>query len=94
MDSKTISLLVENLNIEISEKINDDKILYEYDLYFEYRTTGFIDIVYFCNIQMWNSEDDERKYDEEKDEYEPLEDFLRRKVSEFCGTIEKISTKI
>jgi hypothetical protein len=45
-------------------------------------------VINFLDIQIWNSDDDMREYDEVKDEYEPLGDFLRREIN---NEIKKLS---
>lgn len=44
----------------------------------------------FLGEYIWSSEDDERNYIEETDEYEPLEDYLRRVINERVTELQKI----
>ena len=66
---------VNDLNQEIYERFGDD---YHYERQFNYTTDGFVDIVNFGEIMIWNSELDEREWIEEKNDYEPLKPFLKR----------------
>ena len=54
----------------------------EVELGLEYHTNGFAQNVLFGEQCLWSSEDDTRRYDEPSDSYEPLEDCLRRELSE------------
>jgi hypothetical protein len=48
-----------------------------------YINGGYIDIIEFCGIEIWNSDNDNRRYvDEEMDIREPLEDYVRRTINE------------
>jgi len=47
---------------------------------FNVMTDGTSMAVTFLDARLWCDEDDARSYNEEKDEYEPLDAFLRREV--------------
>ena len=80
---------VERINEEIFEQIGDDHGFCPLEgLYF--RTDGFGELVEFLGERIWCSEDDERNYDEEKDDFEPIEDFLRRTIMGMINTVGKI----
>lgn len=66
---------IDDLNQEIYEKFGDN---YHYERQFNYTTDGYVDIVNFGEIMIWNSEMDEREWIEEKNDYEPLKPFLKR----------------
>ena len=55
-----------------------------------FKTNGFGLVIKFFGDQIWNDEDSERKYDEEKDEDEPMEGFLRREVMRIVNEVGKI----
>jgi len=86
---------VEKLNNELKEHAyeenKDNHFLYEYAP-FDLTTDGeHIIISLFDNFQLWFNEEDERKYiDEEADEYEPLEGFLRREAQKIIDQISRI----
>lgn len=53
------------------------------------KTNGYVDIIEFLGVQVWNSEDDMRNYDD-KGEYEPLEQYLRREINNEISKLSKI----
>ncbi len=76
------------------EKLNQE--VYEYfERYglsfplFELKTDGFSIIINFMGQhRLWSSDEDEREYiNEEADEYEPLEQYLRREAQEIINQI-------
>ena len=84
--------IIENLNVEIFDKLGE-KVHGNYPFEFYLSTNGLCEIVEFLGHQIWNSEDDERKYVNENtpaEDYEPLEDFLRREASKICKMIGKL----
>ena len=80
---ESINADIYNLN-ENEIKKNEDLICI-LNLCFLY--TGEIYVVNFLGFPIWDSDNDEREYYEEEDKYEPIESFLRRKVSELIKTI-------
>lgn len=54
-------------------------------------TDGFRIKIYIKGDMLWYSEGDEREYDEEKGEYEPLEQYLRREAQNKINQIRGIS---
>lgn len=86
-----------NEAFEVVEKLNQET--YEYfegcGLYlhlFELRTDGFSIIINFMGQhQLWCSDNDEREYvNEEADEYESLEQYLRRESQKIINQINGI----
>ena len=63
--------IVNELNNELYEKFGET----EYD--FNYSTNGYVNIISFGNLQLWSSEMDDRKWIEEKNNYEPLKPFIK-----------------
>lgn len=49
---------------------------------FEVITNGTTLVISFIGIILWSSEEDDREYYEERDSYEPMEPFLRRRLNE------------
>lgn len=79
--------------IEMLEKLNSE--LYaatgiEY-LYFDLRTNYFSSIITFAGINLWNSEDDMREYNEDTDSYESLEDYLKRSFVEISDNLNAVA---
>jgi hypothetical protein len=53
-----------------------------------YITTDGVSVgVFFLEAPLWCSAEDEREYDEEKEEYEPLEDYLKRELRNLAKNI-------
>ena len=48
---------------------------------FELHTNGDCVAIEFLGYPIWSSENDERAYLDDEDDYETLEDFLRRKAN-------------
>jgi hypothetical protein len=85
MESKEIIEAIADLNCEIYDQIENDYI------YLEYSTNSFSDIIDFLGIQIWNSENDERRYiDEENDVKEDLEIYLRKEINKIIDELQKI----
>jgi len=87
MDSKFNEVLeaVRKLNEEIME---DNEGGTEYCCFWVLETNGIDIIINFLGQGMWRSDEDERDFDESKNEYEPLEPFLRReskKISQIAA---------
>jgi len=77
---------IDNINGDLFEKTDNESIIVEL------KTTGCVTIIEFCGISIWSSEDDDRQYIDQIDEYEPIEPFLRKKVNEVIETITKIKS--
>jgi hypothetical protein len=70
---------INELNQELYERFGDD---YHYERQFNYTTDGYVDIVNFGEIMIYNSEDSERIWREESKDYEPLKPFLKRMLAQ------------
>lgn len=58
---------------------------------FDLKTDGFVIIIDFMGyLQLWNSDEDEREFYEEANEYESLEQYLRREAQEIINQISGI----
>ena len=82
---ETIELLYE-LNQELFDKLGQD-IYDNYPIRFEYNTDGLEDAINFLGMQIWCSANDEREYINENtpaEDYEPLEDYIRREATKIC----------
>ena len=67
--------LINELNEELYERVGET----EFD--FNYSTNGYVDIINMGNIMLWNSENDEREYIEDKNDYEPMKPFIKRMLN-------------
>lgn len=70
--------IVNTLNSELYDKVG------ETEDQFYYTTNGYVDIIGFGDKTLWNSEEDDRQFDEETDEYEPLTPYIKRLFNEWC----------
>ena len=84
MEIIEIEKIVEKLNDECGNLTEITGIMY-----YPLRIISYGDerAIEFFNHPIWCSEDDEREQDKKTGEYESLEDFLRREVTEFCNNI-------
>ncbi len=74
---------VNELNEELYEKIGES------GEFFTYSYNGYANIIGFGDIQLWHSEIDDREFNEDKNEYEPLKPYIKRKFNEY---IDKLNT--
>ena len=72
---------VNELNSELYERVGEVK------EQFYYMTTGFIDVVGFGDVMLWNSEMDDRLFNEETGNYEPFTPFIKRKFNEYIDRL-------
>jgi len=68
--------LVEDINFKMYEIFGEDSYLYELSI----ETNSTSSIIKYLGFVIWSSEDDEREYLEDKDEYEDLEIFLHKQI--------------
>ena len=73
--------IVKELNEELYEQLEEDSI----DI--SYKTNGYVEIIDFIGIQIWNSECDELFEDDLKTQ---LKNFLIKKIQEIVDIIKKI----
>jgi hypothetical protein len=62
----------------------------EYSMPILLTTDGASLLIEIYGVQIWNDDEDDREFSEEKNEYEPLEPFLRKKINEELELIKKI----
>lgn len=77
MDIQEISKIVEKINEEYFENLSEDCLYY-----LEIRTNGYGTKVVFMDNTLWKDYDDEREWNEERNDYEPLEEYLKKKIVE------------
>lgn len=75
---------------ELNDLIWNEKTEY-YNLSFSYRYCTTYEAIYFEEYLLWCSEDDERKWIEDKQDYEDLLQYCKRKFSEFGDTISNLN---
>lgn len=78
--------LVEDINFKLYEIFGDDSYLYELSV----ETNSSSSIIKYLGFVIWSSEDDERKFNEDINEYETLEKFIYRQIKKIKKKIKKI----
>jgi len=53
-------------------------------------TDGTVLCVQFLGTTLWNSDTEDRAWDDEADSYEPMEPYLRRKLNELLSVVSKL----
>jgi len=76
---------------KINEKFIDDDMYSEYSL--SVTTNGYCCFVTFLGIDIWSSEDDERKFIDDENRYEDLSLFLERQIQKKINDILSIYRK-
>ena len=84
--------IVNNLNSEISEQTGFGEGISYRPVIFNCDGSGYLScaVITFLGEQIWNSEDGERGFDDDKNEYEPLENYLREGITKIVNTINRI----
>jgi hypothetical protein len=78
--------IASDLNQELFEKIGDDL-----EDRFYYTTDGYCDVFGFGDKMLWNSENDDRKFIEEINDYEDFKPFI---INVFNKWIETMNTYV
>jgi hypothetical protein len=60
------------------------------ETHFKYITDGGTETITFYDMFVWNSELDYRRFDEKKNEYEPLIPFLKKEVNRLIDDLVKL----
>lgn len=71
---------INNNFIEVSEENG-------YDYQLELISNGNTFVIRWLDITIWNSDDDSRQFDEDKNEYEPLEQFLKKRIKQLFDNL-------
>ena len=82
--------IIQTLNEELDEKMKT----FDHGFYFSYSTEGYIHMIEFMNELLWDSENEGRKFDKEKNEYEPLMPYIKRKFNDYVDELNKIKFEI
>jgi hypothetical protein len=75
--------VVYNINSELYEMSEDFCV--ENGIGLSFSTDGYASVIEFMGHVLWSTENDEREYIEETDDYEPLAPFVRRKFNELIA---------
>ena len=85
MSAIELQEMVQRLNEGLPEELVEEGVVY-----FEFSTTGCCDSILLNNILLWDSENDEREWDEDIDDYaETIEEYVIRRFQELVGHLEK-----
>jgi hypothetical protein len=79
------------LNSELID--NNEDFCVNFGMGLTYKTDGYSRIIEFMEFTLWSDEDDERDYNEETDEFEQLEPFLKRKFNELIDNLTSLKLK-
>lgn len=84
--------IVQDLNEELYVRTNNDS------MWFSYTLDNFVDSIAFnsfgenynVKIDLWNSEDSQQQYREVTDDYEPLEDTIKRELKVVLSELNEV----
>ena len=83
-----IAKIVSNINAELFEILEEEEFL-SLNLW----SSGDEHSIEFSEFPIWSSECDDREYYDDKDEYEPLDDFVRKQLNALFEKFGKIKLK-
>lgn len=81
--------VVEKLNTKLCDNGYEDGMLQ-----FSYASNGYIELIEFSGIHLWDSESSEREWLEVYEEYETLEGFILRKFRELSVDLTLMSNTL
>ena len=81
--------IINNLNEWVNDKQGDDCILN-----FSYTTNGWYHSIEWDRLMLWNTEEDGRKWNEDEDDYEDLERYLKKEFNNHIDTLNTLRFKI
>lgn len=85
---KTTELDFDELMIQLNSHLSD--VGTDEPHFFSYETGEFWAIIKFNDYVLWSSEDDERIYLEELNDYEPLISFIKRKFNSYVEDLSRL----
>jgi hypothetical protein len=74
--------IVNNLNEFVNDKQGDD-----YIISFSYTTNGWYHCIEWDRLLLWDSETDGREWIEDEDDYEDLEEYIKKEFNNYCDTL-------
>lgn len=83
MDNKELIDIVRELNNELFDKGEEE-------LSFTFLTDGFSEYIMFNDHMIWNSDDDDRNYDHETNDYEPLLPHLKKHFNHYVNRLNEL----
>ena len=79
--------IINNLN----EWVNDKQKTLSYE--FSYTTNGWYHCIEWDRLIIWDSETDGREWIEDKDEYEDLEEYIKKEFNNYIDTLTSLKFK-
>ena len=76
---------ISKLNLEIYEEF--EQFGFSFTIFELHTNGGDIIINFMGTLQLWHADEDEREFDEDKNEWEPLEEYLRKEAQEIINQI-------
>lgn len=79
--------------IEVANELNQEiyKKHGEVENKFYYSTDGYVDVFGFGNIMLWNSEMDDRQFNEDKNEYEDFKSYVTKVFNAYVEKLHRLS---
>jgi hypothetical protein len=74
------------INADLYENIGDDGLEFLVGVC----SCSYIRYIKFLGVQIWNSEDDYREWDESIQDHEPLEPYLRKEINKVLDKLQGI----
>lgn len=62
----------------------------EEDHGFNYVCYGFVDVIRFDDVWLWNSENDDREWNDEENDHEPFVPFIKREFNRYANRVAKL----
>ena len=85
MKTQDFITIVNELNDDIGDELENSQHS------FNYTSNGYEDIILFNEQLLWCSENEDRKFIEETNEYEPLLPYLKNKFNDYVNELNKIN---
>jgi hypothetical protein len=82
--------------LQIVTKINEERYDEVLSTFFSlcFKSDGVSSVVEFLGSPIWSSEDDCRAFDEKTNEFEPLENYLKKEMNKLVEELQYQQTKI
>jgi hypothetical protein len=87
MKTEEVLVVVQKINEKITEMFGE----FSEPYYLDFCSNGYNSCVKFLGNRLWNSCDDERSFYIDKDDYQPLEEFLIREIKKIVNILENYS---
>tara|TARA_R110000782_G_scaffold182144_1_gene272335 strand:- start:38 stop:331 length:294 start_codon:yes stop_codon:yes gene_type:complete len=85
--------IINNLNEWVDVHPNINKQGDDYIINFSYTTNGWYHCIEWDRLLIWDSETDGREWIEDKDEYEDLEEYIKKEFNNYIDTLTSLKFK-